>query len=89
MALQPGLFYAYAKHVRLWEDTILNSYSHTTRRSKAMQHGGISSPFLHERLQMSGGERFRALLLPVILASQTCSVFRCNGTPMTQESMEI
>ena len=83
MALQTGLFYAYAKNVRLSGD-VLYPYSHTsTRRSETIKHLGISSPFPQERLQMSGGERFRTLSLPVIVGSKKWRAFQCNGTPMT------
>ena len=84
MASQPGLFYAYAKHVRLPAD-ILNPYSHSTRRSMTIIQLGISSPFLQERSQTSGGERSRTLSRPVIVVSQTWRASRCNGTP----TMEI
>lgn len=91
MALQPGLFYTYVKNVHLSGD-ILNPYSHSTHRSTTIHwHLGmiISSPFLQERLQMSGGEQFQTLLLPVIVSSQMWSMFRCNGTPMTPVIVEI
>ena len=63
---------------------ILNFYSHSTRRSMTIIQLGISSPFLQERSQMSGGERFQTLSLLVIVGSQTWRAFRCNGTPMME-----